>query len=50
MGSTACTEPQYLYNGALYLYNGNRVFSGGKERPGLDADPHLLLVPLVMKE
>jgi hypothetical protein len=25
-------------------------FSGGKERPGRDADPTLLLVPLVMKE
>jgi hypothetical protein len=30
------------------LYNGYRVFPGGKERLGLDADP--LLVPLVMKE
>jgi len=28
----------------------NRVFPGGKERPGRDADPHPLLVPLVMKE
>jgi len=27
------------------LYNGYRVFPGGKERPGRDADPSLLLVP-----
>jgi len=37
MGRTACTEPQCLYNGY-------RVFPGGKERPGRDADPSLLLV------
>ena len=28
------------------LYNGYRVFSLGKERPGRDADPSPLLVPL----
>ena len=27
------------------LYNGYRLFSGGKERPGRDADPSPLLVP-----
>ena len=27
------------------LYNGYRVFPGGKERPGRDADPSSLLVP-----
>jgi hypothetical protein len=27
------------------LYNGYRVFRGGKERPGRDADPSSLLVP-----
>jgi hypothetical protein len=32
------------------LYNGYRVIPGGKERPGRDADPSPLLVPLVMKE
>jgi hypothetical protein len=32
------------------LYNGYRVFPGGKERPGCDADPYPLLVPLVMKK
>jgi len=38
MDRTACTEPQCLYNG-------HRVFHGGKERPGLDADPSPPLVP-----
>ena len=28
-----------------HLYNGYRVFLGGKERPGRDADPSPLLVP-----
>jgi len=32
------------------LYNGYRVFPGGKEWPGRDADPSPPLVPLVMKE
>ena len=32
------------------LYNGYRLFPGGKERPGRHADPSHLLVPLVMKE
>ena len=32
------------------LYNVYRVFPGGKERPEREADPHPLLVPLVMKE
>jgi len=27
------------------LYNGYRLFSGGKERPGRDADPSPILVP-----
>jgi len=27
------------------LYNGNRFFRGGKERPRRDADPSPLLVP-----
>jgi len=40
MGRTACTEPQCLYKGALYLLPFMyRVFPGGKERPGRDADP-----------
>jgi hypothetical protein len=32
------------------LYNGYWVFPGGKERPGRDADPSHLIVPLVIKE
>jgi len=31
------------------LYNGYRVFPGGKERPGRDADPSPLLVPCSRK-
>ena len=27
------------------MYNGYRVFPGGKERPGRDADPSTLLMP-----
>jgi len=34
----------------ILLCNGYRVFPGGKERPGRDADPSPLLVSLVMKE
>jgi len=81
MGRTSCTEPQYLYKGALYLlsqfscpyripvggeifgtcpdrprgphglmYNGYRVFPGGKERPGRDAESSLPSSAVVMKE
>ena len=32
------------------LYNGYRVFSGGKERPGRDADPSTPSSAVVMKE
>ena len=32
------------------LHNGYRVFPGGKERPGLDADPSPLLVPWSWKD
>jgi len=42
-GDRPCGPPRLLYNGY-------RVFPGGKERPGRDADPSTLLVPLVMKE
>ena len=31
------------------MYNGYRVFPGGKERPGRDADPSPLLVPWLRK-
>jgi len=43
MERTACTEPQCLYNGY-------RVFHGGKERPGLEADPSPPSSAVVMKE
>jgi len=32
------------------LYNGYRVFPGGKEQPGSDADPSPLSSAVVMKE
>jgi hypothetical protein len=32
------------------LYNGDRVFLGGKERPGLETDPLSPFSALVMKE
>jgi len=40
MGSTFI-----FYYTLFFLYNGYRVFPGGKERPGHDADPSPLLVP-----
>ena len=33
-----------------HLYNGYRVFAGGKERPGRDADPSPPSSVVVMKE
>jgi hypothetical protein len=44
------TCPDRPWGPPSLLYNRYRVFSGGKERPGRDADPSPLLVPLVMKE
>jgi len=32
------------------MYNGYRVFPGGKERPGRDADPSLTSSAVVKKE
>ena len=43
-------SPDRPWSPPSLLYNGYRVFSGGKERPERDADPSPLLVPLVMKE
>jgi len=37
--------PDRLWSPPSLLYNGYRVFPGGKERPGRDADPSPLLVP-----
>jgi len=46
------TCPDRPWGPPSLLYNGNRVFPRGKERPGRDADPSPLLVPsaLVKKE
>jgi len=44
------TCPDRPWGPPSLLYNGYRVFAGGKERPRRDADPSPLLVPLVMKE
>ena len=39
------TCPDRPWGPPSLLYNGYRAFSGGKERPGRDADPSPLLVP-----
>ena len=39
------TCPDRPWGQPSLLYNGYRVFPGGKERPGRDADPSPLLVP-----
>ena len=39
------TCPDRTWGPPSLLYNGYRVFSGGKERPGHEADPSPLLVP-----
>ena len=39
------TCPDRSWGPPSLLYNGYRVFPGGKERPGRDADPSPLLVP-----
>ena len=38
-GEVFRTRPDRLWGPPSLLYNGYRVFSGGKERPGRDADP-----------
>jgi hypothetical protein len=44
------TCPDRPWGSPSLLYNGYRVFPGGKERPGREADTSNLLVLLVMKE
>jgi len=44
MGRTACTEPQCLYKGALYLLHFTRAMHGGKKK---DADSHSEQVALI---
>ena len=40
-----CTCPDRLWGPPSLLYNGYRVFPGGKEQVGHDTDPSPLLVP-----
>jgi len=44
-GEIFCTCPDRPWSPPSLLYNGYRVFPGGKERPGRDADLSPLLVP-----
>jgi hypothetical protein len=44
------TCPDRPWGPPSLLYNGYRVFSGGKERPGRDVDPSPLLVPWSKKD
>ena len=39
LGEIFRTCPDWLWGPPSLLYNGYRVFPGGKERPGHDADP-----------
>jgi len=43
------TCPDRPWGPSSLLYNGYRVFPGGKERPGRDADPSLPSNAVVMK-
>jgi len=49
-GEVFRTCPDQLWGPPSLLYNGHRVFLGGKERPERDANPSPLLVPLVIEE
>ena len=44
-GEVFRTCPDRPWGPTSLLYDGYRVFPGGKERPGRDVDPLLLLVP-----
>jgi len=66
MGRTACTEPQFLYKGALlitfgkatehkctykvYMYKGNWISLLGVKRPGRGVDEPPHLAQRLMKE
>jgi hypothetical protein len=50
VGEIFCTFPDRPWSPPSLLYNGYRVFPGGKNSRGVTLTPHLLLVPLVMKE
>jgi hypothetical protein len=43
-GEIYCTCPDQPWDPPSLLYNGYRVFPGGRKRSGRDADPHPLLV------
>ena len=44
-GEISRTCPDRPWGPTSLLYNGYRVFPGGKDRPGVTLTPHLLLVP-----
>ena len=49
MGAKFSACPDRPWDPPSLLYNGYRVFPGGKERPGRDADHSPLLVPWTRK-
>jgi hypothetical protein len=49
-GEIFLTFPDRPWGPPSLLYNGYRVFPGGKERPGRDADPSPPYSAMVMKE
>jgi hypothetical protein len=49
-GEVFHTCPDRPWGPPSFLYNRYRVFHGGKERPGRDADPSPLSSAVVMKE
>jgi hypothetical protein len=49
-GAIFCTCPDCLWDPPSLLYNVYRVFSGGKEWPGRDADPSPPSSAMVMNE
>ena len=48
-GEIFCTCSDWPWGPPSLLYNGYQVFSGGKERPGRDADPSPPSSAVVMK-
>jgi hypothetical protein len=48
-GEVVRTTPDRPWGPSSLLYNGYRVFPGGKERPGRDADPSSPSSAMVMK-
>jgi hypothetical protein len=49
-GRDFCTFPDRPWGPPSLLYNGYRVFPGGRKRLGRDADPQPLLVPRSRKQ